>query len=235
MTFDRATAEYFDKWTPHYDIGTNFAETLAFLRDASPDAELLDVGCGDGTTLEFIKQVTPIEHLFGMDIAANFLAEVRAKTGCSTIQGSILDESTIAEYAERFDFVVLRAVLHHLVGKTRRSSLAFARLCLENTLRLLRPGGHLIIAEPTYSPRMVNFTAFWIKQVVGSFTSDRVQLRAPWLNIAQPVVSYYTPSEVETMVEGCELADVSSSKTVAFTKLAGFIAPSLTLMVVERK
>lgn len=234
MTYDQATADYFNRETPHYDIGTNFAETLEFLRAAPPESELLDVGCGDGTTIEFLKEATPIDNFFGMDIASNFLEEARSRTGCSTIQGSILDEAKVAEYADRFDYVVLRAVLHHLVGRTRRSSLEFSQRCIENTLRVLKPGGHLIIAEPTYSPRMVNFAAFWIKQLVGSFTSNRMQLKAPWLNIAQPVVSYYTAKEVMSQVRRCPKAEVSSSRTVEFDKLAGFIRPSLTLMIVTR-
>ena len=116
MAHDQATADYFDKWTPHYDIGKNFGEALSFLREASPAAMLLDVGCGDGTTIEFLQQVTPIENLYGMDIAAKYLEAVRERTGCSTIQGSILDDAVISEREGTFDYVVLRAVLHHLVG-----------------------------------------------------------------------------------------------------------------------
>ena len=39
-----------------------------------------------------------------MDIAAKYLEAVQAKTGCSTIQGSILDEAVIAEREGTFDY-----------------------------------------------------------------------------------------------------------------------------------
>lgn len=70
--------------------------------------------------------------------------------------------------------------------------------------------------------------------MIGSFIKDRLQLGVGWLNIGQPVVSYYTPSEVVDFVCRSELGEIESSRTVHSRNLAGFIPPSLTFIVVRR-
>jgi hypothetical protein len=55
-----------------------------------------------------------------------------------------------------------------------------------------------------------------------------------WLNIAQPVVSYYTPDEVRDFVGRSDLAEVESTRAVESPNLAWVIAPSLTFVIVRR-
>ena len=234
MSNDQATVDYFNKATPHYDVGVNLSKALELLKDAPSDSKLVDIGCGNGATLEYIRDNMPIENLFGMDVAENYLREAQQRTDCSAIHGSVLDDEVIEEYGQQFDYAVLRSVLHHLIGRTRRSSKKYAQECVLNAMRLLKPGGHLILAEQTYSPKLVNYLVFWIKAVVGSFTSDRLHLGAEWLNIAQPVVSYYTPDEVRGFVANSELAEVQSSTIVESPNLAWVIAPSLTFVLIRR-
>lgn len=147
MSNDQATVDYFNNSTPHYDVGVDFSKTLEFLKDAPTDSKLVDIGCGDGATLEFIRRNAPIQNLYGMDVAGNYLREAQQRTSCSTIHGSVLDDDLFEEYEQHFDYAVLRSVLHHLVGRTRRVSRMHAQECIGNTLRLLKPRGCLIVAE----------------------------------------------------------------------------------------
>jgi hypothetical protein len=71
---------------------------------------------------------------------------------------------------------------------------------LTNSLKLLKPGGALIVIEPTFSPRLVMDAVFWVKKAVTLVTSDRLPLGYYWNNIGAPVVSYYTPDEVGDMI-----------------------------------
>jgi ubiquinone/menaquinone biosynthesis C-methylase UbiE len=231
---DQATVDYFNKMTTHYDVGVNLSKALEFLKAAPADSKLVDVGCGDGATLEYIRDNMPINNLYGMDVAENYLQEAQQKTDCATVHGSVLDDNLINEYAEQFDYAVLRSVLHHLVGRDRKASKANARLCINNTLRILKPGGTLLIAEQTYSPHLLNFFTFWIKKTVGSVTNDRLSLGPEWLNIAQPVVSYYTPAQVIAYAGQSELSQIESTRIFNSRKLALVIAPSLTFVTIER-
>src|SRR5215213_7255254 len=65
---------------------------------------------------------------------------------------SILDEDLPARIGRRFDFAVLAAVLHHLIGPTRRASKGLAESALRQALALLEPGGHLFVVEPIVYP-----------------------------------------------------------------------------------
>ncbi len=58
--------------------------------------------------------------------------------------GSILDRN-IEE--TKYDVVILRAVLHHLVGKNHKRTLANQRLAVKNLFRIVKEGGVVIIDE----------------------------------------------------------------------------------------
>ena len=208
MIDDRQTAEYFDRFTPHF-APKRFNFALDFLQaHATEEQALIDVGCGDGATLAMVRDGSPIANLWGLDVAGACLKKAEAETGCSTIHGSILDPTIVSRYEEQFDYAILGAVLHHLIGRTRRASLDAATLCVAHTLRLLKRGGHLIIFEPTYEPRWAMWCAFWMKRIVGSMISSRLELGRSWLNVAQPVVSYYSVDQVRGMLRSHDVGQV---------------------------
>lgn len=201
MIEDRQTAEYFDQFTPHFSQA-KFQFALDWLAaNASSEASLVDIGCGDGGTIALIKEHTPIRTFAGFDVAKSYVDKAAAATGCEAIHGSILDTRLVQLHACRFDYAVMGAVLHHLIGNTRAACHASATTCVEHALALLRPGGHLLIFEPTFRPRAAMWGAFWIKKILGSVIKSRVEIGGlKWLNIAQPVVSYYTDDQVDQML-----------------------------------
>ena len=196
---DRATQAYFDTFTPHFSP-TRFEFALSFLREhAAPDAKLIDIGCGDGATLWLIRERAGISDLTGMDISESYLEQTAAQVGCHTILGSILDRDFVARHAETYDFCVLGAVLHHLIGSSRRASRRAAAECLRNATLLLKPGGYLIVFEPAHGPSFLMTAIFYLKKVFGSVYKRRIEIGQKWANLGQPIVSYYTPSELDEM------------------------------------
>jgi SAM-dependent methyltransferase len=219
MTRDRASEEYFERFTPHY-YQAKFAFALDVLRrQGRPDQSLVDIGCGDGTTLDSVRSETPISRLAGLDFSRAYLDKAVARTGCEPILGSILDAEVVARHRGRFDFALLGEVLHHLIGSTRRESHTLARLGVAHALELLKPGGHLIVFEPTFTPRSAMWFAFWVKRLVGGLVASRLELGSHWINIAQPVVRYYSDRQVGEMVREGGGA-VVESHTVARGRLA---------------
>lgn len=210
---DRQTQDYFDQFTPHFSQA-KFQFALDYLaRTATADQCLVDIGCGDGGTLALIRENTPLRTLAGFDVARAYVDKAAAATGCEAICGSILDPEFVGQHAGRFDYAVLGAVLHHLIDGTRTRSTAAAELCVKHAFELLKPGGHLILFEPTFRPRAAMWGVFWIKRILGSFVSTRLELGRSWLNIAQPVVSYYTDDQVDDMIAR-QSSDVVESITV---------------------
>ena len=210
---DRATHAYFDTFTPNF-APERFEFALSFLRGAAADARLIDVGCGDGATLWMIKNNAPIASLTGMDISENYLGKAARSVGCETIHGSILDADLVARHAASFDFCVLGAVLHHLIGFNRRQCRKAATECLRNALMLVKPGGHVLIFEPTHGPAPLMTAVFYLKKLVGSLFSRRVEILRRWANLGQPVVSYYTAGQLDEMVADLPNARVISRAVV---------------------
>jgi SAM-dependent methyltransferase len=95
------------------------------------DAWILDVGCGIGTYVRRFRDFSA--HVFGVDISAERLAEAKLP-GLAAAQGERLpfrDQS--------FDVLVFNEVIEH-VDDDRRT--------LEDAMRVLRPGGHVVIYAP---------------------------------------------------------------------------------------
>jgi SAM-dependent methyltransferase len=193
---DRSTTEYFDSHAPEYSVGRLQFAADFIKTQARPDSSLIDIGCGVGNTLEHLVSAAGISRAAGMDISANCLRDTQERLPCTTYQGSILDHELVRSIAERFDFAVLAAVLHHLIGKNRRDSKEYARMAISHTLELVRPGGYLVIHEPIYAPRAATTTLFWVKKALTAVTSHRVQVAGPWANIGPPVVSFLTNEEL---------------------------------------
>ena len=93
-----------------------------------------------------------IEGTAGLDVSARCLEQTRERVDAETFLGSVLDRELVDSIGPKYDFAVVAAVLHHLIGDSRRESREHAKLAVANSKRLLKPGGHLIIHEPS-TPR----------------------------------------------------------------------------------
>ena len=199
ITEDQSTKDYFDTFTPSFDP-RRFEFALSFLREnGTSESKLIDIGCGDGATLSLIQQQTPLTDLTGMDISENYLRKAEVAVGCKTISGSILDSHLVMEYVDTYDFCVLGAVLHHLIGPTRAESHHAANRCMRNAMTLLKPGGHLVVFEPTFGPAFLLPVIFYVKKLFGRFFSGRLEFGRRWANFGQPVVSFYTTKQLDEM------------------------------------
>lgn len=198
---DETTLSYFDNNTPNY-TADRYRDILNFVnQEGKENASLIDVGCGDGTVLKAFKEETDIAQLTGMDIADNYLKLTHEKVGCETFQGSILDSDLIQKIDKKFDYVVVGAILHHLIGENREESRQLAKQALKNAFDLLSPKGYLIISEPTYSPKESMDKVFNLKNFITKFTSDRVNILGYDNNIGAPVVSYYDKNIIKEMMK----------------------------------
>ncbi len=212
---DAGTEAYFDARTPEYDAESRFAPAAEWIRRlGGEESTLVDVGCGNGNVLEYLRARTGLRRLAGIDVSPRYLEQARERVGCETHQGSILDGDFVAGLAGRFDFALLGAVLHHLVGPTRSTSRERARLGLAHAVSLVRPGGHVILNEPVFYPPWMMGLVFYTKRAVSALTSRRIEFFYYLNNIGAPVVSYYTSEELRRMVEEdprAEVLDLRSS------------------------
>ncbi len=231
---DDKTHDYFDNFTPHYDP-KRFQFAIDYLVEhAHPEQKLLDIGCGDGATLGLLKQTTPIQNFCGLDISANYLRKAEQLLQCETIEGSILDDDLVQKHAGQFDYCTLGAVIHHLIGKSRRESFEFATRCMKNSYALLRPGGSLIIFEPTFTPAWLMSVAFWIKKGVSRVSSNRVEIGGKWANFGQPIVSYYTPQQILGLAKQLPEANLHFHEVIDRHRFGGIIVRNGLGLVIHK-
>ena len=236
---DAGTEAYFDTRTPEYDAARFAPATEWIGRLATGDSTLVDVGCGSGNVLAYLREATGLQRLAGLDVSPRYLEQARERVGCETHQGSILDPGVVATLGGRFDFAVLGAVLHHLVGRTRRASRERARLALGNALSLVRPGGHLLVLEPVFYPPWMMDVVFYVKTLAVTLTSRRLELFDQWNNLGLPVVSYYTNEELHRMVTDDPRAELLELRSVpayrsSLQRAAGIRREDTTLVVRRR-
>jgi SAM-dependent methyltransferase len=199
---DVVTATYFDENIPEYGVARHEFAADFIRTHAGPDASLVDLGCGVGDTLAYMKEATGIANVAGLDVSPRCLEQTRERVGCETFQGSIYDPAFASTIDRRFDFGILAAVLHHLIGRSRKESRQYAELALRNSVEMLKPGGHLIVLEPIFSPPRVLDGLFYVKKAMSKVSSKRIGVGGYWNNIGVPVVSYYTNEQLAEMVGG---------------------------------
>jgi len=236
---DKHTVGYFDRNVPEYSDYRLPHVVEAIRKHAGTDAWVVDVGCGVGNILESLMRETGIRHVCGIDSSAACLQKTKERIGCETIQGSVVDDAFMGSVERKFDFVLLMAVLHHLIGTTRRQSKRQAFAAVANCLKLLKPGGRLIIGEPIFYPRLTMHALFYVKKAITSVTTERIPIFGYWNNIGAPVVSYYTYEDLLEMVKaagGLEVEEhYEDPMRVSMLQRAALITRRLDVTIIARK
>ena len=119
----------------------------------APGWRCLELGCGNGSiALGLAKRVAPTGQVVASDIDLRYVAELRAP--CLEVRQIDVLHDPLEEAA--YDFVVARALLHHLTP---------ARTALERMVKALKPGGVVLSIEPDMLPCTValpeSMHSFW--------------------------------------------------------------------------
>ncbi|QBZ87571.1 class I SAM-dependent methyltransferase [Pseudomonas viciae] len=103
---------------------------------------LLDAGCGQGKSFQYLRQVFAPQHLIGVDADPHSLdlsVEEAARQGM-TVELIGSDCATLAVPDASVDLLFCHQTFHHLVEQDK---------ALAEFYRVLKPGGYLMFAEST--------------------------------------------------------------------------------------
>jgi ubiquinone/menaquinone biosynthesis C-methylase UbiE len=153
----------FDRWAEEYDrcflhrYIRKVQERIT--REMSPgeDAFILDVGCGTGEGLLLLRHRVKKGLLAGLDISPRMIEVAGRKfSGQEGIDLRVGDAEMLPWPDSSFDEAISTFTLHHFPHPDR---------ALVEIARVLRPGGHLFLAD-LILPRLLRRALNWILQLV---------------------------------------------------------------------
>jgi SAM-dependent methyltransferase len=187
---------------------------LAGLLEVAGGDRVVDLGCGDGATLDVLVAEPAAGLVVGMDTAAPALAEAAGRLGNGALGGKLaLVRADLSAPLPLTDGSVDKAICHNVL-----ESLPDPDAFLRETDRILRPGGRLVLSHPDY---------------------DTMVFTAPDLALTRRLVHAYCDTQQDWMSAvngtiGRWLHDIAGrspltvERTAAATVLSrGFLAPML--------
>jgi 2-polyprenyl-3-methyl-5-hydroxy-6-metoxy-1,4-benzoquinol methylase len=116
----------------------------------SQSNEVIELGCGDGNTLAWLKELGYARHTTGMELCAEPAAQARKKID-RVIEGDL--QSALPQLEkESFDMVLCLDVLEHLNDPWTT---------VKQLYSLLRPGGSIVISVPNIRHYSVLLPLLW--------------------------------------------------------------------------
>jgi len=140
------------RWPRRYDLlvgvalagrGGTVRSQIADGLGLQPGQDVLDVGCGTGTlTLALAGRVGPQGSTTGVDASPEMISAAIRKAGSTSpaIRFEVASAQTLPYGDSSFDAVATSLMIHHLPQDDRIGA-------VQEILRVLRPGGRLVIAE----------------------------------------------------------------------------------------
>ena len=132
--YGRLASEYDSRWS--FYVQTTLDETLKRLT-LEPSTRVLDIGCGTGSFFEVISSEYPGIDLVGIDLSVEML---KVASGRPSVQATFVTgkAQALPFCSSSFDTVISCNTFHYW-----RSP----EVCLAEALRVLRPGGTLVITD----------------------------------------------------------------------------------------
>ena len=153
---------------------------------------ILEFGCGIGRNLPALQNEFPNSHFYGSDISEDSLKI--AKKNNPKIE--FIDDIDLLNYIEKFDFIFIAGVYHHIEPKLRDE-------VTKKVVSLLNKNGKLICFEHNpYNPltrHMVNTCEFDQDAVLLTITEIKKIFKKQNLNIVKSGYTLFVPPKLKKL------------------------------------
>ncbi len=197
--YDQMAQRYDRRWS------TYISKTLSFLEAwtaISPQAVVLDIGCGTGEFEKLVLNRHPNQQIVGVDISQKMLEIARQKCQAYPNVVFLAGSALALPFSNRsFDVIVSASAFHYFDEPAA---------ALKEMRRVLRPGGVLVILD-------------WCKDYLFSRVCDLV------LKLVDPAYQQcYTQTEFHYLLNSAQFAIQAASKTRCDLAWWGFMIVTVT-------
>ncbi len=98
---------------------------------------VLEIGCGDGSTLRWLRGIRQVDHATGIELFAD--AAHQAESAFDEVVVGNIETMDLELPAERFDLILMLDVLEHLVDPWK---------VVARCHQALKPGGAMVVSIP---------------------------------------------------------------------------------------
>jgi len=157
----------------------------AFTPLTGTQARVLELGCGTGHRLAGLNRDHADFRLFGLDITP-VMVQTGHRVRPAPISFMIGDCMSVPFTHGQFDAIIIYNVLHHLVSSTKEESNQMRERGLRELVRLLAPGGRIVLEEHCVNAAWRASLIFFFSHLV-----SRLHLSIPALHIHTDVVTNF--------------------------------------------
>jgi SAM-dependent methyltransferase len=164
-------------------------------RYASKGDRILEVGGGSGAFLDLVLENSNMKDSCNLELAFSSYKNQANKSIC--LMGG--DALNLPFKESSFDWVVIKNLLHHLVGRTRGESKKNAKKAVEELIRVLKDGGYVIILDQYNKNTYFSSFLFYLTMVFSIFG-----VSLGYFGLGKNViVSFLTPDEtISNLISG---------------------------------
>ncbi len=218
-----------ERWTAHAWTHSLLVPFLLDWLKTHPDwlderqpLEVCEFGGGGGILLgQLHEQLGEHVTLYNAELVDGYRAH-QATEAIHFMRTSILDSGLPDD---RFDVVMMRFVLHHLIGRTWAQARENQALALREMLRLVKPGGLVLIQEQVVQPALACRMIYWLSRLASA-----LKLRIDSFEVSpNTVIAYMTHDQFVALCEG--IAPASSWLANVYKRREMSLRWKLTLLL----
>lgn len=192
------SGEFFDKNDDFYGCLTPYKYDyffIDFMHRQTNKCNLLDIGGGGGCFTKICKESFQETNLCIVDPSKSLMQKQKLE-GVKLIIGKLPNELNIEE---KFDYIHIKEVLHHVTGSSIRESKNLLKVSLINSQSVLNKDGYIFIHELFYESYLIpTFTRTMIFYFLK--LQNLLGIKIPVKEFIQGLdVCFYTRSELKNI------------------------------------